>query len=40
MLDKIGNKRIDNIFATFSLEFAELRGNLNKEQAFYQLANY
>jgi hypothetical protein len=40
MLDLIGNNRLENLFATFSIEFAELRGNLNKEQAFYNLANY
>lgn len=31
MLDIIGNNRLENLFATFSIEFAELRGNLNKE---------
>lgn len=40
MLESIGQNRLDNILATFSLEFAEFRGNLNKEQAFFNLANY
>jgi hypothetical protein len=40
MLDAIGKNRLENVLATFSVEFVELRGNLNKEQAFYNLANY
>ena len=36
----IGESRLDNILATFSLEYAESRGNLNKEQAFFYLALY
>ena len=36
----IGDSRLDNILATFSLEYAESRGNLNKEQAFFYLALY
>ena len=31
---------MDNVLATFSLEYAESRGNLNKEQAFFYLAHY
>jgi hypothetical protein len=39
-LDKIGDTHTDNILATFSLEYAECRGNLNKEQSFFYLALY
>ena len=38
ILDVIGSKRVDNILGTFATEFAEGRGNLNKEQAFYYLS--
>jgi hypothetical protein len=38
LLDVVGSNRLDNILATFSLEYAESRGNLNKEQAFFYLA--
>lgn len=31
ILDSIGENRLDNIMATFALEYAESRGNLNKE---------
>ena len=37
---RIGLTRHDNVLATFSLEYAESRGNLNKEQAFFYLALY
>jgi hypothetical protein len=40
LLDVIGSNRLENILATFSLEYAESRGNLNKEQAFFYLALY
>ena len=40
ILDRVGNNYTDNILATFSLEYAEARGNLNKEQSFYYLALY
>lgn len=40
LLESIGSNRLDNILATFSLEYAESRGNLNPEQAFYFLAAY
>lgn len=40
LLDNIGNNRLDNVLATFALEYAESRGNLNKEQAFFYLAHY
>lgn len=40
LLDKIGQSHSDNILGTFSLEYAECRGNLNKEQAFFYLALY
>ena len=36
----IGANRLENLLATFSLEYAESRGNLNKEQAFFYLALY
>jgi len=39
-LDRIGESPLDNILGTFSLEYSELRGNLNKEQAFFYLALY
>jgi len=38
ILDVIGSNRVDNILGTFATEFAEGRGNLNKEQAFYYLS--
>lgn len=38
--DTIGATRLENVLATFSLEYAESRGNLNKEQAFFYLALY
>jgi hypothetical protein len=40
LLQKVGSNRLDNILATFSIEYAESRGNLNKEQAFFFLALY
>lgn len=40
LLDKIGSNHFDNNLGTFSLEYAESRGNLNKEQAFFYLALY
>lgn len=40
LVDKVGKKAIDNTLGVFSLEYAECRGNLNKEQAFYYLALY
>lgn len=40
LLDNIGENRLDNVLATFALEYAESRGNLNKEQAFFYLAHY
>jgi hypothetical protein len=38
ILELIGTDRVDNILGTFAVEFAEGRGNLNKEQAFYYLS--
>jgi hypothetical protein len=38
--DIIGSSRLENVLATFSLEYAESRGNLNKEQTFFYLALY
>lgn len=40
ILEKVGSTPLDNILGTFSLEYAECRGNLNKEQAFFYLALY
>lgn len=40
VLDLIGTDRVDNILGTFAVEFAEGRGNLNKEQAFYYLSMF
>lgn len=40
LLDNVGGTRLDNVLATFSLEYAESRGNLNKEQAFFYLGLY
>jgi len=34
----IGEHQFDNILATLSLEFAETRGNLNKDQTFALLS--
>lgn len=31
LLENIGFNRLDNVLATFSMEYAETRGNLNKE---------
>ena len=31
LLESIGSNRLDNILATFALEYAESRGNLNPE---------
>lgn len=36
----MGDNRLENMLATFSLEYAESRGNLNKEQAFFYLAQF
>jgi hypothetical protein len=38
LLEVVGTNRLNNVLATFSLEYAESRGNLNKEQAFFYLA--
>ena len=40
VLDKLGENFSQNILATFALEYAECRGNLNKEQTFFYLALY
>lgn len=40
ILEQLGSARVDNILGTFAVEFAEGRGNLNKEQAFYYLSLY
>lgn len=40
IISNIGSTRIDNILSNFAVEFAEGRGNLNKEQAFYYLSLY
>ena len=40
LLEKIGETLSENSLATFSLEYAESRGNLNKEQTFFYLALY
>ena len=40
ILDNIGDNRLDNVLATFSIEYAESRGNLNREQGFFYLAMY
>ena len=31
LIDRIGDSSADNVLATFALEYAECRGNLNKE---------
>jgi hypothetical protein len=31
LLDNIGENRLDNVLATFALEYSESRGNLNRE---------
>jgi hypothetical protein len=36
----MGETLSENALATFSLEYAECRGNLNKEQTFFYLALY
>ena len=40
LIDSIGRDRAENVLATFSMEYTETRGNLNKEQAFFYLALY
>lgn len=40
LLDKFGDTLSENPLAVFSLEYAESRGNLNKEQCFFYLALY
>jgi hypothetical protein len=40
VLERIGDSTLDNVLGTFSLEYAECRGNLNKEQAFFYMALY
>jgi len=40
IVNSIGENSVDNLLGMFSLEYAESRGNLNKEQAFFYLALY
>ena len=40
LLEHLGADRLENLLATFSLEYSEARGNLNKEQGFYYLSLY
>ena len=40
LLDKFGDTLSENPLAMFSLEYAEARGNLNKEQSFFYMALY
>ena len=40
ILERVGNNYTDNVLATFSLEYTETRGNLNKEQSFFYIALY
>jgi len=38
--ERIGETHTDNVLGTFALEYAECRGNLNKEQGFFYTALY
>ena len=40
LIEKVADSNIENVLATFALEYAESRGNLNKEQTFFYLALY
>jgi hypothetical protein len=40
LAERINGKSLDSAIQTFALEYAECRGNLNKEQAFFYLAMY
>ena len=40
LVERITGKSLDQALQVFALEYAECRGNLNKEQAFFYLALY
>jgi len=40
LVERITGKNLDIAIQTFALEYAECRGNLNKEQSFFYLALY
>ena len=40
LAERISGEKLDQALETFALEYAEARGNLNKEQAFFYLALY
>jgi hypothetical protein len=40
LVERITGKNLDQALQIFALEYAECRGNLNKEQAFFYLALY
>ena len=40
LAERVSGKKLDSALQTFALEYAECRGNLNKEQAFFYLAMY
>ena len=40
LIERLADTNPSNVLATFALEYAESRGNLNKEQSFFYLALY
>jgi hypothetical protein len=40
LVERLSGSRLETALSTFALEYAECRGNLNKEQAFFYLALY
>ena len=40
LVEKLSGRVLESSLATFALEYAESRGNLNKEQCFFYLALY
>lgn len=40
LIERLSGQKLDTALSTFALEYAECRGNLNKEQAFFYLALY
>lgn len=40
LVERLSGSKLDVALSTFSLEYAECRGNLNKEQSFFYLALY
>ena len=40
LVERISGRTLDSALQTFALEYAEARGNLNREQSFFYLALY